>query len=863
MFLSAKYRQYYDGLNYDDDDFADRNIAGWTLVSELNDNQPEQQQHQENSNQNNVDDEDEDYFDVEYLASKEKVETMLPNNKHQLGFDIDAAADCVSEESSPSPNEPTEQLLDSFEMVGAASRFVRSHQNRSSVRSLRRRSAKFRQVRFQPIPQSIDISIQSEESTTVVASRNNDDDDNDDDEAANNKLSAPIASRAKKLAGYKPKHLKRKVTRKLNLSNLGHMNSQLNKITLKSFNNLAQRFHQMIGSTRASSVNFEASSHEATVGSHTRRDEQSGEHETIEPNDDDIGWGSDFDDQSADSSLTITSGGQQQSEQQQQQSSGYLLEIGKASQDTKAVRDVIHGQGISGQFKRLDTSAEEQQLGFEKCTPVDISSEQAASRECNQAVESAERNEDLSSTSPDTIASENCSTSDEEAELRSLEDRQGFKQIRDKLKIIFDQRLVAERANFQPTSQSAAPSAGQQPENMTTFSPLSAMMSSCGLPGAAGAEQSNGDEADEEEAERPPSKVDSDDGQASVGVSSSCEPAAADVVVAGAASCGHRLGEAIAKGGCKQSAGEFDCQSHCSDDSNHSGSQDSGHSTQHSAYSSSSQLMNHRLLCSTADGTTATISQEQQQQQQQADQKRQQIVQQINRSPDAQTTHDDDDSGDSADQEQRKSRFMQNRLIINNKLESMFRSRSGGGLAERSATLRQQPERKTRTETKPTTTQSAPSSPPKPSQQQQQQQTNDETASVAPRVDEKSTTAPPTTIETTIMLMNRQLLLEQQRWMSLKLKQKPRRKAANRQWLNDDMNSNLSNQPSATITTTTPAPTTTTTASTTSQISMIQASSISSYNNNPVRPALSLRQLVKDVIDDYEPAPVTHQPVLL
>lgn len=236
---------------------------------------------------------------------------------------------------------------------------------------------------------------------------------------------------------------------------------RLNRITLKSFNTLAHQIQQslstpliytpnkqqhatphpnatrdsacMITPKRDDETRRQSSKHifEESQTNH-RLNQVEGHHAVgevgtvVEQDDDYYDWGSDFDDQS---SLDSTN-----CEHQVPESSCYLLEIGRACSDVRAMDDVIQDRGISGQFKQLAEQQVQPTSDF-IC---------AAVMDKNGRFTSDDGEESL----PVKMSDGN-ETDDSRDDLQAVElqrSPQGFKQIRDKLKIILDQRLADTRS---------------------------------------------------------------------------------------------------------------------------------------------------------------------------------------------------------------------------------------------------------------------------------------------------------------------------------------------------------------------------------------------------------------------------------
>lgn len=545
-------------------------------------------------------------------------------------------------------------------------------------------------MRFEPTPQSIDIS-----STTIESEQDSFKPSNDEEsESTGEQVAIAEEQQVKSIrfnAGERrkiPQYLAaaKPFTRKFH--HLSH-NIKFNKIKLKSFNNLAHQLHQTLTN---STNNFVPSNNISSQTAASNGD------------DEDFGWGSDFDEyESTESSLTSQ---QQDSKTDNGTSGGYLLEIGKSSCDFRAIEDVIQDQGTSGHFKRLDMSTCHRETAIEQ-TRLDEADE-------NLEVEEEDGEDD-------------------EAELRSLEARQGFRQIRDKLKVILDQRLanyeksVAEVEDDDKTNKIAT----SLPINSSKVDAPATTLSSNSLKIVTSS--ASGEEVS-------PSTSDS----ISPTTSTSTKTVTTTTTALSPTST---TTTPPANNGCA----EFeDCQSHCSDesspssvglDSNHSSGQDSGHSTQHSGYSTASSAMQHRHgnqhhhvnyehaqtgvdVGSPIQSETLSVSPPPS-----CDKLPPQVL----------------DSSDEMSQE-RRSRFLQNRLIINSKLESMFKSRNlSASTNKQSADDKQEPN----------------------NIKQLQQQVKQSTV-----IDSET----------------RVRLLEQQRQISLKLKQKPRRKLAKRAFM---VNSNV------------------------------------------------------------------------
>lgn len=478
----------------------------------------------------------------------------------------------------------------------------------------------------------------------ISADNTREDDDDQDGHSKPPNTFMKQKSKRKKLHLLSAKPLAKRLNR---LSGM-----KLNSIKLKSFNSLANQLQQTLSPNN--NHNYNCAKLNSTTTSTTGPSPESTSSNLVADNDDDFGWGSDFDEQSVDSSQVS-----------QGDNSSYLLEIGKSSQDHKAIEDVIQDQGLSGQFRRIDNNQE--QLGDQKLErrqsqqlirESSINHERQQSGKVDQLESSSEIPKQFEQSEEDQNEQEDDEEDDDEAELRSLEARQGFRQIRDKLKVILDQRLAI-------YEQSATCEYSKQPVKETQVKPEHCK----GMTGASN---------------------------------------------------------------------EFDCQSHCSDESsssglesNHSGSQDSGHSTQHSGYSSHS--CNRANLQQPPSIEIESCSTSQQQSPVQCSSVSPSSEQNVVAEAPQQVLGEPDE---------RRERFRQNRLIINSKLESMFKSRQP---AVEVRSQRQEPVKSSITRSQSIAV--------KPTHQ----------VALAESLE-----------------MQRSRLLEQQRQMSLKLKQKPRRKTAKR-----------------------------------------------------------------------------------
>ena len=660
--------------------------------------------------------------------------------------------------------------------------------------SRRRKSGQPRQVRFQPLAQPIEPPP-----PPALGGRT------DEPES---KLAGQAEFGAQRRAGWRSRRVQlaaKPLTRRLHhLSNI-----RFNKIKLRSFNTLAHHFQQTIAASYQQADSFKPSSErqqqqQQQAAAKPKRASQAAAssnglaaNATLNEhaNEEDFGWGSDFDEQSLDSSHA-----------DETSSGGYLLEIGKSSGDFRAIGDVIQDQGISGQFKRIELSV---CPSPERCSPLlrrSSGRRRSRSREQEtagepllrlQRQESGQRRLrlELEQFHCDRMAGEPalghlereggsacwrpaegrqaearvCAQAErqdeeeeEEAELRSLEARQGFKQIRDKLKVILDQRLASyERSACAASGADSATSgaisqAANKIVNADTTSPAhSQAKESCGKTGAAT-------------------------------ITTLTTTATTTATTKSAAA-------AAATGG----IGEFDCQSHCSDessssglDSNHSGSQDSGHSTQHSGYSAHSCPLGRSHRHSSAEPSPSAQSD--------GGPPPSCIGRAVHDGPHSlsppsespQVNANEQQTTDSlrpkvapADHEsqERRNRFLQNRLIINSKLESMFKSRNpqkgpSSSQAARSLAAVQSGVAFAADGQRPLSAQTSWRSQPTvnllPNLHTQQ---SCQERAVSNESGKQSGSIEPET---------RLRLLEQQRQMSLKLKQKPRRKSAKRALMN-------------------------------------------------------------------------------
>lgn len=501
-------------------------------------------------------------------------------------------------------------------------KFVRSSIQRSSQRlsraSQRRRSAsnKVRQVRFQPIPQSINISSDSQCEKY-------------DRRRQNHVLPSGELRNAIQMPA------KRTIARGLN--NLSHK-VRFSKMKLSKFNNLANQLQQRISSSkyalqiRANQPQHQSTSQKLTgqrqvtsasksynlVSSLTDRpdDQQCSSYsvKAYQDEDDEFDdWGSDFDEQSVSSSVPCERS--VEADRTADEGSSYILEIGKSCSDNRAINDVIQDRGISGQFKSLaDTSRYDDD---EQANEIELDSSN--------------------------------DEEDEEAERRSLEARQGFRQIKDKLKIILDQRL----ASYEHQSNSNdAILEGTKDTSQSDRNSDQTQTSTCLNADTRGETQECSDNPvvvvmlrDEETlsdarcVRQTPQQVISD--QTSPSGQTKKSPSSPNIT-----------------------SHEFDRQSFCSEESgassslgsNHSGSQDSGHSTQHSGYSARSSHPNGRDQYPASLGSESSPVEE---------------PKSIRKDRSALSEVSND-----GHQDERRNRFLKNRLIINSKLESMFKSRS-------------------------------------------------------------------------------------------------------------------------------------------------------------------------------------------
>lgn len=621
------------------------------------------------------------------------------------------------------------KLLAASSKASPKEHFVRSSALAGSRRSSRRRrSARQRQVRFQPIPQSINIS----------AASSSDSQSTDGSKAVKGARSA-AAYKAFQAGKRSVSHLSTKpLARKLNGLKL------LNKITLKSFNSLAHQLHQTLSYTPSKQANFAGCQ---TTGSRLGQqlfgaDQRSQVGEPAESlgsderdedgdDDDDYDWGSDFDEQSSLESIEVG--------QTVTAPAGYQLEIGRASSDFRAIEDVIQDRGISGQFKRLDDNQiQPSNRDRSTCEPnIDRSDTREVANKDNELEDEQESVDGDADEEEDDDDEE-----DEEAELRSLEARQGFKQIRDKLKIILDQRLANYEASSSvattprpaethpPQQQQLKPQS--QPQQQQQHYPETGLLQTKPATAEQGKQAAIGSqrmvykaptERDEDNADcrllhQQVKSKQRHSGQLDVQETAHRQ---ATNLEEKHYEDHHDYQPAANQPQQARQQGEFDCQSHCSDassglESNHSGSQDSGHSTQHSAYSTGSDARpstaQSECPARPADrGPPASVS------------------------PVSSNFSQSVCQASETDEDERRTRFLKNRLIINSKLESMLKVRSTANI-------------------------SAPSEPMSETSLRPHAR-----GSLDNGVHQMS---PETRLK----------LLEQQRQMSLKLKQKPRRKSA-------------------------------------------------------------------------------------
>jgi hypothetical protein len=405
----------------------------------------------------------------------------------------------------------------------------------------------------------------------------------------------------------------------------------------------------------------------------TRDDDAENEHDDDDNEDDDDehddGWGSDFDESQStagpeDNSLNSTGA-------TGCAAGGYLLEIGKSSCDTRAIFDVIQDQGTSGQFKRLNDvscidyddpvpseagpcdehdSRQQQVLAPAPTKPaaavhkdeklelirasISTAAKAAAAdksgapperpansndssdnhsnkdhetqptadgdqqRQTSSAVEETPQVADSPVSSPSQHDED---AAEEEAELRSLEARQNFKQLRDKLKVILEQRLASYEHNLKPKLSSSSGSGNTSSSSCGSDkdSPAGGLQQSganapCPANRGAGSASSEAPRQHQQQRQLPPLpplppplvRKPSEPIAVAVGLSAKQQDELAR------AHHRHQTGMAASRRRHPLNQDHFDCQSNCSEasslssgglDSNHSGSQDSGHSTQHSA----------------------------------------------------------------------------------------------------------------------------------------------------------------------------------------------------------------------------------------------------------------------------------------
>lgn len=754
-------------------------------------------------------------------------------------------------ESSESPKmAPKSTNLISISQIARQTSINSQHQyfirrNSSRRMSSRRRpktgsnGRELRQVRFQPIPQSIDISsysseLESSQQEAQTTSTNN----------AVTYTGHECSTKESKMPKYlKSKHVVRmqqqmsKLSRqskihlgsakpltKKSLHHLSHLKKNFNKIKLKSINSFAHQIQQTITSASTSSggqstkfkINKLASNDlvsennirriNSQVSQDDRRDEQGEEEED--------GWGSDFDEESMDSTSSSM-------QNQSQPSNGYLLEIGKSNCDTRAIDDVIQDQGISGQFKQLETS-------YSCQITVQSSARQQRENQSNNTSEEPTRRDDetsitkvslvvhqdkapagslvvsdrqqsttkveAQSESNTAIDEGELEDDDDEAELRSLEARQGFRQIRDKLSIILDQRLATYERSACRTGPSSAGCATSRPAERPQVNSTRSSSSSVvvGLTPKTTTTTS----------------------------STSSDPQQATTTNNTNSNEHYPFQEQQAS---PSASHEFDCQSHCSEasstsglDSNHSGhssSQDSGHSTQHSGYSairsgapagtqrvrndtpstisSETNPVVHLNGCDVVVGPSGSPA---------ASMASDKVGgggggsssgssgigslsptvnccdQRQSTSPGGSplqksTPSSPSSSRGSVEDEERRNRFLQNRLIINGKLESLFKSRVGGAITSTKSDILD----------KRQAAQSIGPSGISPTKSLINYSTTRRPASITSNC--SSNQSSPQSIKSMQVPIDgatRSRLLQEQRQMSLKLRQKPRRKTAAR-----------------------------------------------------------------------------------
>lgn len=633
----------------------------------------------------------------------------------------------------------------SFKSSPKEQHFIRSSALASSGRrsSRRRRSTRTRQVRFQPIPQSINISTSNNQEGSCASSISN---------LRGGSKSRVITNRG--AITYKAYQASKKSLAHLSAKPLARKLNRLksfNKITLKSFNHFAHQIHQSLSTplnytpsknhvierTRNSSGllpsphgnlqcnEFSQTCHQLAQDSSTQHYRDRDEHDhSLDDEDDYCDWGSDFDEQSCSGSSNLS--------QSAISSSAYLLEIGRVNCDARAIEDVIQDRGMSGHFKQLDDFSAQQPNVSSQLSLDELESGQRVTRcfsdsdNVNQMSTSYEDEED------------------EEAELKSLEARQGFRKIRDKLEIILDQKLANYKASTTMISSTSKPELLS--ESIDTCPPKVAELGERSV--TARKDLTQGEQHRRLDIAETGLRVDrlpisgcdsSEHEQLDtelVSLQSNRCPETRPRDYGDQCSSSNKLKKS--KIATKQAQAdlrtEFDCQSHCSDESsglesNHSGSQDSGHSTQHSGYSTSA---GNRPSPTTPLGQQLPVPPS----------SNVRTYEQSDGCPSIRS-----ESGCSEDR-RRRERFLQNRRIINNKLELMFKSRH--------------------LETATSATPIA-------------------THSLAEEVAQTNTSSEVTVQDSFHQseVHIRRILLEQQRQMSLKLKQKPRRKSVKRLYGSD------------------------------------------------------------------------------
>ena len=567
----------------------------------------------------------------------------------------------------------------------------------------------------------------------------------------------------------------------------------------------------------------------------------------------DFGWGSDFDEQS---SLDSTA-----SEAQAKHQEGYLLEIGKSSCDQRAVCDIIQDQGISGQFKRLAEtpvkarhSADCYSTG-EACysaAEAHYPASEAATKTGSRQVELQARQEEprLVQERPEEseLELEATEEEDEEAELRSLEARQGFKQVRDKLKLFLDARLAAYERQQCAQGATCPPLGQAERQSQLSQQKMGQPPSQSGVclqDGGAIVGPNNGQHCADLHQPR---------GAANIALDNMGEQQ--ELSAANSANHDHRH--------CHRQRQEHQQQQQedsCNDEtssltsgslaeSNHTGSQDSGHSTQHSTYSAIGHCANSAVASRRATASSASTAQELRVDAPDSSEhheggphklSRQNESPQMSSSspssgmgslspvdhhqhssghqtgasssscsssehlkapvhiigPKSSSNSDNSSNCDNGHfiDEERRSRFLQNRLIINNKLESMFKSRSSSHLMVSNA-LKASPTKSVQECPNVCTTSASPKHSPDNKHQLSpvkklqlfQGLNQPRPMSTTSSICSSSCGSTATTNSSQITASNnyhldhatRMQLLEQQRLMSLKLKQKPRRKTARR-----------------------------------------------------------------------------------